>query len=568
MALPPWLAPPQFEHEDRTRLAKNLTNIFLTVLGFQIIFAIVLFLAPPETSNNILYFIGLGIFYTLGCYLLMLKGRLTLASVLFCILLSFSTLGMSFYSNGLNSMAIQTFTVVILITGLLLGSRYGFTFAVLGALTVFLLFLLELNGWSAFSQVSTPPLFKIIIPAFVFMMSAILLHHSTQNIHAALQKAQENEAALFRANAELQAIQTTLEQRIEERTSQLQASIEIGQTISNILDPEELGKQVIHKFITHFAYDFAGIYFLDEAGRSVVLKYSNLNETQSAQAKLHRVDLTQANSITNALHTQKPSLTCDILYSVAHFPSLPGSMLRTDISLPLQASGRLLGVLNLQAYDDLALTNQDIELLQNVANQIAIAFENARLFNETQAQFQEINRLNQFYLQTTWRALLTEELPAYQFSAGELKEISTPDEAVLEKVRQEQKIHAIQNEDGTSTLIAPVLFQDQVLGVAQFTAQDRRWTADEIALVEAVLNQTALSLENNRLIVETRSRADQEKMISEISNRMRETLDLETILQTTALEMQKTFGLSEVEVRLLPLTQQALSDTYPPTSGE
>ncbi len=569
MHLPLWLSPPHFEQADQTRLAKNLYNILLSIFLFEIIFSILVPIVFPEDPNPALIFIGIAILYTLACYILMHTGRLSLASLLFCGFLGFSTLGASLDSNGLDSFTIPTFTVVIVIAGLLLGSRYSLTFAILGLICVILIYLVESTGLIAIPQTSFPILLKIAIPAFVFIMSAILLHSITQNLSLALQKVKENEGALETTNSELKSIQATLEQRIENRTAQLEASIEIGQTISNLLDPDELGKQIIQKFITVFAYDFAGIYFLDNTGRWAALRYTNQETLHPFQAEMRRIDLNQPNSITNAIRTQKAYITNDFSKPSERlsFNTLQAPGIRAEITLPLQTSGRLLGALNLQAYQSLNFSPQEVEILQNVANQIASAFENARLFNEAQQQYQEISRLNQFYFQTTWRALLTEKIPAYHLSWGELKEMKKTDHATLEIAHQAQKIH-LSNENGTATLIAPIMFQDQVLGALQLTAQDRIWTTDEMVLIEAVLNQTALSLENTRIINETRHRAEQEKLISEVSSRMRETLDLETILQTTAQEMQKTFNLSEVEIRLLPLTKAEPSELHRTISGE
>jgi GAF domain-containing protein len=172
-------------------------------------------------------------------------------------------------------------------------------------------------------------------------------------------------------------------------------------------------------------------------------------------------------------------------------------------------------------------------------------------------------------LQTTWRALLSKQTLAFDFSEGKTEALETPDNQVLEIAQREQAIK-ITEENNTSTLIAPILYQDQVLGALKLKAPNRHWTNDELNLIESTLNQTALSLENTRLILETRTRAEQEKMLSDISIRMRETLDIETILQTTAQEMRKALQLAEIEVRLIPDQAQKKDDAefFLKTSGE
>ena len=63
-------------------------------------------------------------------------------------------------------------------------------------------------------------------------------------------------------------------------------------------------------------------------------------------------------------------------------------------------------------------------------------------------------------------------------------------------------------------------------------------------------SRVSLALENTRLVAEAQQRAEREKLISKVSNKMRETLDIETILKTAVMEMRQSLELSEAEVRL------------------
>ena len=134
---------------------------------------------------------------------------------------------------------------------------------------------------------------KMAVSAIVFILSGLLLHHLTQNKNHALQTGQQREAALEKAYSELNTSQALLEQRLESLTTQLHASMAIGQTISQLLHPDELGQQFIQKFSTLFAYDFAGLYLLDETGRWASLTYSHPEATIFGQCDTTRFDLPQ-----------------------------------------------------------------------------------------------------------------------------------------------------------------------------------------------------------------------------------------------------------------------------------
>ena len=554
MKFPHWLTSPQFEQEQKTHKARNLFNTLVTVFAVEIVCTAIIPVIFPE-NLLVWIFIGSAIILTIGCYLLLQARRLRLASILFCVLLGAIPFIIALNNNGVDSFAIQIYTIVVLIAGLLLGARSSLLIAILGSLGLVGLYFIESTGIIFIPPTSLPIFLKISTPSFVFILSAILLMNAIRNMETILQKARENITTLDEANLELQNVRTTLEQEVENRTIQLNATNAIGQTINRILDLDQLGIQVVKKLTTLFDFDFAAIYMVDSNNQWATLRYSS-QEISSPQGVSHRFNIGMTTELETSLHSLKPHIEYFEIHQNAENPKLPKiPEVRSAITLPLYAGGKAIGAINVQSTQKTAYSQQEVETLQNVANQIAIAFENARLFQESQTQLSEINRLNQLYLQTTWRAYLAKETSAFHFSAGELQEIAQPDFAALEIAQQNRKIHVIQ-ENGASFLIAPILFQDQVLGAIKLKATDRAWTTDEFALIEATLNQTALSLENARLILETQNRAEQEKILSDISSQMRETLDLETILQTAIYEMQKAFHLSEIEVHLISETAE------------
>lgn len=565
MSLHQWFYPPQFKQEIQTRLARNLYLILTSVFSFEVVFGLLIFAIFPNNPLPALGFLGIAMLFTIGCYILMQRGNLNLASLIFCFLLGLTTLGASIRSNGGDSLTIQTYSIVIMIAGLLLSTRYSLFFAVMGILSVIGIHLAENSEIITITRIEYPALLKVAISSFVFLMTSILLATVSRTTSLALQRAKQNETALEEANNELKAIQANLEQRIEHRTAQLQASVEISQTISNLLDSDQLGQRVIQKLVSLFPFEFATIYLVENSEKWAILSYTNQTHPQTPVSETQQIDLTKPNSVADAIRTRKTKVTTPSSLNLAHL----APQIHVEITLPLLSRGKPLGAIQLQSTHPQTISQREILTLESVANQIATAFETARLFNESQQQLREINRLNQFYLQTTWQALLTQDVPAYHLSRGTVAESPHPNETALTIAQNERKIHIEHDNMGNATLIAPIMFQDQVLGAIELVSTQRIWTNDEIVLIEAILNQTALSLENTRLILETQTRAEQEKMISDISSRVRETLDLETILQTSVQEMQKKLKLSEVEIRLLPPTLHDTAELHfsPSDSG-
>jgi GAF domain-containing protein len=106
----------------------------------------------------------------------------------------------------------------------------------------------------------------------------------------------------------------------------------------------------------------------------------------------------------------------------------------------------------------------------------------------------------------------------------------------------------------SSALTVPIKLRGEPIGVLEFfnEGHPNTWSQDEQDLVSALADQAALALENARLFEDTQSRAMRERMINEITARIRASMDMETILHTTAEELARTLNLSRARIRLTP----------------
>jgi GAF domain-containing protein len=101
-------------------------------------------------------------------------------------------------------------------------------------------------------------------------------------------------------------------------------------------------------------------------------------------------------------------------------------------------------------------------------------------------------------------------------------------------------------------LAAPIILRKAIIGVIGYENEnlDHEWQDEEKVLLETVASRVSLALENTRLVAEAQQRAEQERTIGQVTTRMRETLDIETILKTAVKEMRQSLSLSGAEVRL------------------
>ena len=98
----------------------------------------------------------------------------------------------------------------------------------------------------------------------------------------------------------------------------------------------------------------------------------------------------------------------------------------------------------------------------------------------------------------------------------------------------------------------PVKVRGQVIGVidAAKPAPSEAWTAEETALLQTLTEQLGTALEGARLYQDTQRRATRERLIGEVTSHMRESLDVERVLQAAVREFGKTLGADEVKIRL------------------
>jgi GAF domain-containing protein len=106
-------------------------------------------------------------------------------------------------------------------------------------------------------------------------------------------------------------------------------------------------------------------------------------------------------------------------------------------------------------------------------------------------------------------------------------------------------------EEKRSTIAVPVKLRGEVIGILHIESNDssRTWQADDVSLVEAVAERAAFALENARLFQDARRRAAKERLISEATTKISGALSVENILQTTAQELERVLGGSEVLIQ-------------------
>jgi GAF domain-containing protein/HAMP domain-containing protein len=323
--------------------------------------------------------------------------------------------------------------------------------------------------------------------------------------------------------ARLQDLQGGLEKMVDERTAQLKAINEVGRVATSILEPDELINRIVNLITEEFGYYYSAIYLIDQTNKWAELKEATGEAGRVLKESKHHVELDQSNIIGRTVRSRQAQILLDAGDNAVRFnyPLLPYT--RSEISLPLYVGERILGALDVHSSQEAAFSEHDIETLQNMANQVAISLDNARLFQETRQNLQEMRSIQKQYLREAW---IDTSLPR-----GELSLVTG------ESSKGENK-HLID---------VPIALRDQIIG--QVTLEtDEVLSLDEQNWIKEITTQTALALENARLLDESQGSAIREKFVTEITNKIWSSTTIESVLQTTVRELGQILDVSEATI--------------------
>lgn len=370
---------------------------------------------------------------------------------------------------------------------------------------------------------------------------------------------------------QLQKSFTTLEDQVMARTRQIELVVDLGRQLSAILDLNELMRNVVTVTKETFNYYHVHIYLLDAAKETLIMAEGYGKAGEEMKRQQHSISYTAPKSLVARAAREGRVVTVE---NVRQDPSwLPNPLLpetHSEMAVPVMLGAEVVGVLDIQSERVGGLTPQDEAIMLGLAQQIAVAVRNARLFTETENALKQAQRLQSVYTGEAWSKFSANRLAHYEVrqfkEAPSLENITTP-EAVA-ALQQQQTIglrlgngHApladtgfdAPDSGGANAVATPLKLRDQiigVLGVRDEANPNRRWSDDELALIEAVSEQMSLAIENARLFEETGRRAGRERMIAEVTRQVWASAEIEEVMRTAVAQLGDKLQASEVVLRL------------------
>jgi GAF domain-containing protein len=306
-----------------------------------------------------------------------------------------------------------------------------------------------------------------------------------------------------------------------------------------------------------------GLFLIDRSGQWAVLRASTGEKEDQMRQPGYRVKVGDTSIVgwctANAQLCTAPTPGATSIHGHEVTPTLPE--IRSEMAIPLESHGHLIGALKVQSTEREAFPEEDVAVLQMVTQQVAIAIDNTQSLAEIQSRLQAVERRKRDYAPTerTYPISTQVALSYERTDHGGIHRASTTIADELgdlgaDALANRQAVVQSDSSDGReeAALLTSIRLRGEALGVLGLHETDsgREWTDDEVALVEAVADQMALAIENARLLEETQGRAEREQLVGDITAKMQGANDMDMLMQNTIQELLTALNASHVAVHL------------------
>jgi GAF domain-containing protein/HAMP domain-containing protein len=338
-------------------------------------------------------------------------------------------------------------------------------------------------------------------------------------------------------------------ERNERRAQQFESISQVAATISSTRDLNALLPQITAAIAEKFGFYHAGIFLLDSRREYAVLSAANSAGGQQMLANGHRLRVGETGIVGYVTGTGRARVALNTGQDAAFFnnPFLPDT--RSEVALPLKAGDEIIGALDVQSTVENAFGQEDVNILTALADQVSIAIQNARQYEETRKALAESTATARQFVQTGWQQFTKSQKIAGIRHTGARASILYSDEEENHAETGETR-NQFRNKNRGVSLSLPVKLRGEVIGTVDVHSVDnRKWDQDELDIVTAILERSAIAMENARLLAESQKRAVKERTIGEISAKISAQSDIDQLLKTAVQELNRTLHGTEIAIQ-------------------
>ncbi len=334
-------------------------------------------------------------------------------------------------------------------------------------------------------------------------------------------------------------------QRNEQRAKQFEAISLVSTAISSFRSLEDVLPKVTELISQYFGFYQVGIFLNDANSEYAILSAANSDGGKRMISRGHQLKIGEQGIVGFAISTGEPRIALDVGEDAVYFgnPELPDT--HSEMALPLKIGDTVVGALDVQSTEPSAFGEEDISVLSLLADQVSMAIENARLFDQARKSLAESEALYRQYLRQAWQRLPKEQnLAGFRYNLRGASPIEAKGQEDINNKDEETN-----DETNSSQILVPIAIRGETIGtLAVQVSGAGNINDDQIDLVNAVAERVALSAENARLFEETTRRAERERLVSDITVKIRSTNDPDTMIETALEELKQALGATKVQM--------------------
>lgn len=371
------------------------------------------------------------------------------------------------------------------------------------------------------------------------------------------------------------------------RALYLQTVTELNQKIFEEAGTASLLNEVVTLLQENFAYDYVTLFLFNPAQQNLTVE-SVAWKKQSATLEIKPLrPATDHSATAQAAASGQLTLYNDLASAGQAHPLLPN--IQTHLAIPLTIDETLLGVLDIASDRADAFSKDDLEILQALADHVAVAIENLRLQQALQRQIHEqkviyesnvalgttldvpttLERITQQIInafevgavvichidearQTTTALAQTSATPSGRIWRDLNQPVPLSQDPISQRVLQTNRPVIGQTKAGQlaywqkpyrwGTILAlPFKLGKQMNGLIEIydTTPERTFSADDIELCQVIATQSTLALERVRLFEETRQRLNQVAILYTMARKIAGNLDLPEVMRTIVTALRQ-----------------------------
>ncbi|HLY28869.1 MAG TPA: GAF domain-containing protein, partial [Aggregatilineales bacterium] len=330
--------------------------------------------------------------------------------------------------------------------------------------------------------------------------------------------------ALTTMNRRLTESFGSLESRVAERTRNLEIAAEIGRDAAQLRDIDELLQRAVNAIRDRFNFYHAQVFLLDDAGEYAVLVTSTGEAGKVLLGRNHKLAVGSNSVVGQTTGKGRTFITLDTQKSdVPHRfnPVLPKT--RSEMAVPLRAGGRIIGALDVQSVEADAFDEDDAQIFEVLADQIAIAIDNARLLDESEGRVRQIADLNRQLTRSAWDEYLQGEKGTeigYHYDLREIKPLATADPQTQANKPEVEEVD--------------IKVRGQTVGSISVQPGEEQFTDEERSVLQAITERVALAIENARLVEQTQSALSRVEQLYQATRTLGKATDLSNVFEIVA----------------------------------